>query len=322
MIRSHKNNILINHNSELDNYAAANNFDFNCVSQKTAESTEGDNDSLHYLDRQTVDCGPGSVLQSFQLKRGASTIYYEFTCCTGSWVDNRAIPKDHMTAFQDGTKHIYLDRNVVVCDEGYSLNKFHLKRGAPGSGLESQVQYEYTCLKTSANNCVDLNGNYDSYGNKIVYLDRLTADCADNPGGSNSVMSSWRVDEKGNQWRYVYTCCLMRTTSSSLSLNYATIKLQSQGKCVTWSNTKTQDYYPVSMGDCGATSNNLWFVQPPDPVGWLGGDDPFLRLYPYPPLPDSTFYLQDQSQNAGSAAVGVSAPRPSSGVLIDEGNYL
>ncbi len=305
--------------------------DFRCTQGQTAETAEGGSskqDGLFYLDRQTVDCGPDSVLSAFQLKRGCSscqTIYYDYTCCTGSWVDSKS-SYNATTQFQDGTMHYYLDRTKITCKDGYSLNKFHLQRGGSGSGQEFKYQYVYNCVKTKVQTaaCQAFYTEYADYGDRLYFLDRLVANCATTKAGATSVMKEWYMSEKHGkdvaQWRYDYTCCPALLFRPSRQFDYATIQLQTKDqRCITWSAAKSQaGYYPVGVGDCGANSNNLWYAEPY--MSNTGSSS--MKLYPYPPVGDSAYYLQDQSQNAGSAAVGVSAPQTPgapTGVVIDDG---
>jgi hypothetical protein len=295
-------------------------YDFTCVSKTTTETYDGGKDgTVFYLDRQTVDCGDAGVLASFKLLRGPSgtTVYYSYVCCTGSWLSNDVV--NGTTLYQDGTEHYYLDKNAANCTYPYQLKSFHVERSTQNTNL---WRYSYSCQRAQVGSCQTYYTSYEDSGYNIHYLDRLSADCS--AKGSNYVMQGQTLQDKLDKrtwyWRYVYTCCTAITSAPSSRFDYSTIRLQSQDstKCVTWSDTKSAGvYYPATLGDCKASTGTLWYAQPNRNQT---SEYSQFKLFPYPPLAESNFYLQEQTPSGGIAAVGVSAPQ-SFGVYIDDGKY-
>lgn len=290
------------------------------MSKTTPETDDGGYDAgVYYLDRQYVDCGDSGVMTKFQLRRGpsGSTIYYSFSCCTGSWLTSEVVSQTSM--YQDGSRHYYLDRNAVSCTYPYMLKSFHLERNGDQTYL---WRWNYSCQKAEVDpesTCSQVKTDYEDSGDGIWYLDRLVADCSG--AGPDYVMKdSWRLIEydagRTRYWQLVSTCCKAILASPSSRFDYSTIRLQSQdsSKCVTWSDAKSAGgYYPAMLGDCNASTGTLWYVQP---ASTSASDTAKVRLFPYPPVADSTFYLQHQA--GGILYVGVSAPQ-SSGLYIDDG---
>jgi hypothetical protein len=103
-----------------------------------------------YLDRHSVYCNAGEILQGYQLIRPTfTTISYVFRCLAHPAVGLADIvkytPLNDLGAIWEDS-NIFLDRHNIACPEGYALQGFRLARG--GANLR-QIQYIYTCARTA-----------------------------------------------------------------------------------------------------------------------------------------------------------------------------
>jgi hypothetical protein len=102
----------------------------------------GGNGGNIFLDRQNVECDPGSVLTGVQLIKdpNSDNIKYKYTCVStpGLTCRNAQTPK-----FSDGGQNFrYLERHDIKCNSDEVLQKFRLGRPS-----DSELSYNYTCCK-------------------------------------------------------------------------------------------------------------------------------------------------------------------------------
>ena len=152
---------------------------------KQFQSRTGGNDwgngSVYFLDRHSLDCGAGKVLQGFHLYRPAwNLIAYEFACknhlgVLGDTYNDQTRWND--TDGNERTSTNYLDRHDVRCRGGYALQQFKLIRNG------RQIAYQYRCVQINSQNCVSARTN-ESWGNRNhsyenIYLDRQNVNAGD-----------------------------------------------------------------------------------------------------------------------------------------------
>jgi hypothetical protein len=102
--------------------------------QGTAKTDIG-NKKTHFLDRQTVDCGPNPI-NRFRLKTPGSKINYNFNCAEKG---NLESPQKKVTDWEDdgGGNLIFLDRLKVQCDDDSLITKFHYARNSKNDKVPS-----------------------------------------------------------------------------------------------------------------------------------------------------------------------------------------
>jgi len=131
--------------------------------------------NVYYLDRHSVDCGRGRVLQGFHLTRpSGNTISYEFACMAHPTVTyNVYNGQTGWNATNGGNpRHStnYLDRHNVACRPGFALQQFRLIRNGP-----TMIAYQYRCVEVKNSNSCMGGSTGETYGNRVfenIYLDR------------------------------------------------------------------------------------------------------------------------------------------------------
>jgi hypothetical protein len=102
--------------------------------QRTSKTAIG-NRKTHFLDRQTVDCGPNPI-NRFHLRTPGSKIKYNFNCAEKG---NLESPQKKVTDWEDdgGGNLIFLDRLKVQCDDDSLITKFHYARNSKNDKVPS-----------------------------------------------------------------------------------------------------------------------------------------------------------------------------------------
>jgi hypothetical protein len=159
--------------------------------------------SIFYLDRHTVDCGKGNLINQFQLRRESETIRYDYTCVYSKSIsDTCTIHKTPVNDTKSGdsthSAH-YLDRHDVTCPTGYGLSKFELQRSG-----SRDIYYEYTCCQASFSSCTDQTTSTQDGGNhQTYYLDRQNVDAT----GFNALSRFKLNNNSKGDWSYSIKVC-------------------------------------------------------------------------------------------------------------------
>ena len=111
-------------------------------------ATEG-SVQLIFLDKQHVDCGNDSIINSFSLNRemyrfyNTGKWYYQYKCCDikpafqhKCWTHNSS------WTTEGSSKNFFLGRQDFQCQNNSYLSYFHLERNYPGHNM---IRYNYRC---------------------------------------------------------------------------------------------------------------------------------------------------------------------------------
>jgi len=172
------------------------------------------NGSVFYLDRHSVDCGAGKVLQGFHLYRPASNlIAYEFACKSHPAIQGNTYNDQTPWNATDGDKSTnFLDRHDVRCKAGYALQQFKLIRNG------RNIAYQYRCVQFNSNNCTSTVTN-QSWGNnkgnyQNIYLDRQNIFVGDDRALTQfKLNSSYR--DRGVYFTYGISHCKLATPTQA-----------------------------------------------------------------------------------------------------------
>ena len=113
-------------------------------------ATEG-NEKLIYLDKQHVDCGNNSVMNSFRLNKetyhnyyvSTGRWYYQYKCCDIKQAFQHSCQANNSSWTTEGSdKNFFLGRQDFQCQNNSYLSYFHLERNWPGHNL---IRYNYRC---------------------------------------------------------------------------------------------------------------------------------------------------------------------------------
>lgn len=159
--------------------------------------------SIFYLDRHTVDCGAGNLINRFQLQRLSDTMRYEYTCVYSKSITSTC--SNHSTTVNgtnkdDPTRSTnYLDRHNVSCPTGYGLSKFKLQRSG-----SSNIYYDYTCCQANFASCSDITTSLQDGGNQqTFYLDRQNVDATE-----FNALTRFQLNSNSNRdWKYYTKVC-------------------------------------------------------------------------------------------------------------------
>jgi len=111
----------------------------------TAEN-DGGGGRMEYLDRHNAECPQGTAMAQFKMnsKNDAEKISYSYNCIAPA-VETKMACYDKSTSPTSadgfGFKTLYLDRQIVKCDDNQVLQRFHMVANMPGNSL----LYEYRC---------------------------------------------------------------------------------------------------------------------------------------------------------------------------------
>ena len=117
-----------------------------CTTKSLTSHASASDETMVYLDRQSVNCGSTGVLKRFHLARSNRyQWYYEYTCCQVNspfhiTCENR---ETQYTYHNSNGNNVYLDRQRVACNKYEYLSYFHLERNRNGD----QIRYKYRCCK-------------------------------------------------------------------------------------------------------------------------------------------------------------------------------
>ena len=178
----------------------------NCVYKYTPFNKDGDGKPV-YLDRHTLHCPSGYVMNYIKLQRnsGHNQIRYMYRCCTSqlSCSDDRL--KFNSRTYNGGGdgKSYYLDRQSIQCsNKGIS----YLKLDRSGS----YWNYKYECCSvsytSSSVSCYNKNTGFNKDGGgDAVYIDRHTMVC----NSDKHFITYFKMNRNSghNQIRYDYKCC-------------------------------------------------------------------------------------------------------------------
>lgn len=161
-----------------------------------------------YLDRHTLHCPNGYLLNTFKLERNPpprqNKIRYKYYCCRAQLpcTDNVVINPQTYNGGGNGNT-VYFDRQTIDChDKGMSF----LKLDRYGNNWN----YKYHCCKTNyasaSVSCYNANTgfNRDGRGNS-VYLDRHNVHCS----STDYFITKFKLDRNWwhTKYRYDYRCC-------------------------------------------------------------------------------------------------------------------
>ncbi len=141
LVRPNGSDLQYHYGCSLDNNAV---LSFDAPVVKSTTLSDSGNGNVVYFDRHALDCGSKALMQNFKLNQNSdgSQIQFNYNCLPSS---KTLSCYDATTDFTDdgNGENIYLDRQNVVCKDGYSLNKFQLNR----SSDQKKYQYKYKCCK-------------------------------------------------------------------------------------------------------------------------------------------------------------------------------
>lgn len=164
------------------------------------------NNSIFYLDRHNVDCGPRQIMQGFHLFRPKENqIAYEYACLNSSSVltpyYSDQTPWNETSNNERGSTN-YLDRHNVKCKNGYGLQQFKLIRNG------RKIAYAYRCAQIKYKNC-KTEKTQETWGNNIfetIYLDRQRLDV-----GKGQALTQYKLLTRyangGVFYQYLFTSC-------------------------------------------------------------------------------------------------------------------
>ena len=117
-------------------------------------ATEG-SEQIIYLDKQHVDCGNDSIINSFSLNQEMSynplynyytftgRWYYQYKCCDIEPAFEATCWENNSSWTTEGSaKNFFLGRQDFQCQDNSSLSYFHLERNYPGHNM---IRYNYRC---------------------------------------------------------------------------------------------------------------------------------------------------------------------------------
>jgi hypothetical protein len=112
----------------------------------------------------------------------------------------------------------YLDRHNVVCPAGEVLRQFKLTRNSKDN---SQVRYDYTCVKAETLCCKSYTGSkQNSEDQRTYYLDRHTV--GDSAKGTTQVLQQFKLfatSSGTNQLWYTWTLCKLKDMDAQIAFN-------------------------------------------------------------------------------------------------------
>lgn len=166
-----------------------------------------------YLDRHTLHCESGEVINAIRLQRnsGHTQIRYRYRCCKSqlSCSDSRKTNSQTYNGGSEG-KSVYLDRQTINCyDKGMS----YLKLDRSGNNWN----YKYDCCRVGYSaaklSCYDQQTPFNDDGDSnVVYLDRHNIYC-----NSNYFLTYMKLQRNSGhtKFRYNYRCCKINTPSAT-----------------------------------------------------------------------------------------------------------
>jgi hypothetical protein len=165
--------------------------------------------NMLYLDRHTVDCGPGYILSFFGLQQlNGAQIRYNFSCIKPSSSFNDCYDATTTVSRSDAKSVNFLDQHSPQCKPGYALNKFGLRREGPDG-----IFYAYSCCWVHMENCtVDTIDPQDAGSHTTYYLDRLPV-----AAGEFRAMTGFKLNSlTGNKQSYAVASCLPGVRGNSI----------------------------------------------------------------------------------------------------------
>jgi len=240
---------------------------------KQFQSRTGGNDwgrgSVYYLDRHSVDCGPGKVLQGFHLYRPAwNSIAYEFACKSHPAVLSNTYNDQtrwNDTDNNERTSTNYLDRHDVRCRGGYALQQFKLIRNG------RNIAYQFRCVQINAQGC-NSGQTAQSWGNRSRNFENIFLDRQRVYVGENRALTQFKLNSSyrngGVFYTYGFSSCQLANSvqpppnrflpGPSRSSNIVEIVHKPSGLCLDATGNRIQDGTGVILYTCHGGSNQKW----------------------------------------------------------------
>lgn len=147
-----------------------------------------------YLDRQNVDCGINSGINSVGMDTGWGVLTYNYNCTEGGVFDGNTQGKTTTTFNKSKTQ--YLDNLDVSCNENGIISQFKLQPSG------ENMYYQYTCNPMKEINCRSVLSDYTNSWPNNWDLKKLPMNCK-----NHEAIGKFQLKNNGDSTEYRYSCC-------------------------------------------------------------------------------------------------------------------